>query len=124
MHKIQSMIRVALVLALAFTSMAAFAADGGVVNINTAEHDQLTLLPRVGPALAQRILDYREANGKFEETSDLLLVRGIGEKTFAMMEPFVVIKGDSTLSRKIRVSDLEKAAAAKDASPSDASSQS
>ncbi len=112
MYKIQNMIRVALVLALAFTSMAAFAADGGVVNVNTAEHDQLTLLPRVGPALAQRILDYREANGTFEESSDLLLVRGIGEKTFALMEPFVVVKGDSTLSRKIRVSDLEKAAAA------------
>lgn len=84
------------------------AGDGGtaqaarVVNINTADASQLALLPRVGPALSQRILDFREANGKFEAPEELILVRGIGEKTFALLEPYVVIKGETTLTEKVR----------------------
>lgn len=106
-HHLNSWIRIALVVALSLTAVGAFAGDDPVVNINSAEKAELSLLPRVGPALAQRIIDYREENGSFEQTSDLLLVRGIGEKTFALMEPFVTVKGDTTLSRKLRVSDLE-----------------
>ncbi|MEM8964334.1 MAG: helix-hairpin-helix domain-containing protein, partial [Acidobacteriota bacterium] len=75
-----------------------------VVNINTAETGQLTYLPRVGPALAGRIVDFREQNGAFEAPEDLMLIRGIGEKTFKLMEPHIVVKGETTLSEKVRPS--------------------
>ena len=95
---------------------AAWSADGeagaanalGQVNVNTATAEQLKLLPRVGPALAKRILELREANGKFESVEDLLLVRGIGEKTFAMLRPYVKLEGETTLKQKLRPSELPR----------------
>lgn len=88
------------VAAVALPTVAA-AAPGGKVNVNTADAEELALLPRVGPALAKRILEYREANGDFEVAEDLMLVRGIGERTFDLMEPFVALKGETTLTDKV-----------------------
>ena len=53
----------------------------GPVDINTAGLEELQTLSGIGPALAQRILDFREANGPFASVEDLLKVRGIGEAT-------------------------------------------
>jgi len=80
------------------------AKTAGVVNINTADTTQLALLPRVGPALAQRIVEFREANGKFKDAGDLVLVQGIGEKTFALLKPYVALSGETTLHEKVRLS--------------------
>lgn len=55
--------------------------QAGVVNLNTASIDQLVQLPKVGPAIAQRIVDWREANGGFGSVDQLLEVNGIGAKT-------------------------------------------
>lgn len=77
-------------------------APAGTVNINTADPETLQLLPRVGPAVAQRIVEYREQNGKFRQKSDLLLVRGIGDATFERLEPYVSLEGSSTLDQKVR----------------------
>jgi len=57
-------------------------ATAGLVNLNTAGQAELETLPRIGPALAQRILDWRAANGRFSATTDLLKVTGIGDKVF------------------------------------------
>lgn len=108
MKKLNHIVRIALVFALTLSAFGALAAEQPVVNINTAQDSELTLLPRVGPALAQRIIEYREENGSFEQTDDLLLVRGIGEKTFALMESYVAVKGETTLREKLKVSDLER----------------
>lgn len=98
-----------LVLALsAAAAPAAAAAPDGVVNVNTADESQLSLLPRVGPSIASRIVEFRDENGAFEAARDLMLVRGIGERTFELLEGFVVIEGDTTLTEKVRVSDLEQ----------------
>ena len=90
-----------LVAALVAVAVAAFAlptvaaaAPSGKVNINTASASQLELLPRVGPSIAQRILDYREDNGGFDSIEDLMLVRGIGEKTFDGMADYLSVEGD------------------------------
>ena len=55
----------------------------GVVNLNTADPAALETLPRIGPALAQRIIDWRDENGGFRSVDDLLAVPGIGEKLLA-----------------------------------------
>ena len=52
--------------------------DGVLVNINTASADELTKLKGIGPAMAQRIVEYREENGMFHSSEDLQRVRGIG----------------------------------------------
>ncbi len=97
-----------LIATLALTAPAAFAADKPkVVNINEASASQLALLPRVGPSLSARIVEFREANGKFKAPADLMLVRGIGEKTFQLMEPFVAVSGETTLNEKVRASQVQ-----------------
>jgi competence protein ComEA len=51
-----------------------------VVDLNTADLAELDSLPRIGPALAERILAWRDENGRFASVEDLLAVPGIGEK--------------------------------------------
>jgi competence protein ComEA len=108
MKSAKSLAALAAVFALTTIALPAFGA--GVVNVNKADGSQLALLPRVGPALAARILEYREANGKFERTEDLMLVQGIGERTMALLTPFVTTSGETTLTSKVSVSEAEEAA--------------
>lgn len=58
----------------------------GLVNINTANATQLTQLPGVGPAIAQKIIDYRTANGSFTSVDDLTKVPGIGAAKLAQIK--------------------------------------
>ncbi|MEO6505452.1 MAG: helix-hairpin-helix domain-containing protein [Terrimesophilobacter sp.] len=66
-------------------------AMGGKVNINTGSESDLETLPRVGPAMAKRIIAWREANGRFTSIEDLMSVTGIGEKTFAGLKDLVTL---------------------------------
>lgn len=58
----------------------------GLVNINTANAAQLTQLPGIGPAIAQKIIDYRTANGPFTSVDDLTKVPGIGAAKLAQIK--------------------------------------
>ena len=62
------------------------------VDINTAGIAELERLPGVGPALAQRIVDDRQANGPFESPAALTRVKGIGPKTFDALNEYVVTR--------------------------------
>jgi competence protein ComEA len=53
-----------------------------LVDLNSATQEQLETLQGIGPALASRILDWREANGRFSSVADLMNVSGIGQKVF------------------------------------------
>ena len=55
---------------------------GQQVNINTASAEELQLIPGIGDILSQAIIDYREANGPFERTEDIMAVPGIGQGRF------------------------------------------
>jgi comEA protein len=59
------------------------------VNINTAGIKELTTLPEIGTATAQKIIDYRKAKGNFVKIEDLKLVSGIGEKKFEAVKEFL-----------------------------------
>lgn len=63
----------------------------GTVNLNTADQAALETLPRIGPALAQRIIDWRDENGRFRSVDDLLAVPGIGEKLLAGVREKVTV---------------------------------
>jgi competence protein ComEA len=76
------------------TSGGAVPGSGGaepLINLNTATLDQLESLPGIGPALGQRILDYREQHGPFRKVEDLLNVSGIGEKRLADLRSNVTV---------------------------------
>lgn len=63
----------------------------GLVNLNTADAAALETLPGVGPALATRILAWRDENGPFRAVDELLAVAGIGEKTLAGFRDLVTV---------------------------------
>ena len=68
------------------------AADSGEkVNINTADEKALDTLPGVGPAMAKRIIEYRETEGAFQSIEDIKKIRGIGEAKFAKMKDKICI---------------------------------
>ena len=61
----------------------------GKININTANSDELQLLPRVGPAIAARIVDYRKENGPFKTIAEIQNVKNIGPKTFDKIKDYI-----------------------------------
>ncbi len=63
----------------------------GRVNINTADASTLDTLPRIGPALAERILSWRESNGRFTTIEELMSVPGIGDATFEGLKDLVTV---------------------------------
>ena len=74
-------------------------AQATLVNINTAGSDGLQTLNGIGPAYAQRIIDYRNANGLFEKIEDIKKVSGIGEVTFSKIKDYIIVGSpDTTMS--------------------------
>lgn len=104
-HPQRNLYATALVLLLAFAGLAGVVAyrnptrrdaltahtTNYQININTAGRDELCLLPRVGPKIADYIIEYRQTHGPFAKAEDLLHVRFIGDKTFERMRAFVTV---------------------------------
>jgi len=61
------------------------------LNLNVATAAELERLPGVGPAMAARIVEYRQKNGPFKKVEDLMNVKGIGEKTFLNLKPMITV---------------------------------
>jgi len=72
-----------------------WAADGEKININTADAQQLTQLAKVGPAVAQKIVEYREAHGPFKTPEDLLQVKGVGPKILELNKDRISVGGEA-----------------------------
>lgn len=65
---------------------------GEKINLNTATLEELTNLKGVGPAIAQRIIDYRDNYGPFENIEDLMKVKGIGQKIFDANKDIITVE--------------------------------
>lgn len=63
----------------------------GKIDINLATAEELETLPRIGPAMALRIIEYRNQVGRYHTIQDLLNVKGIGPKTFEKIKPFITV---------------------------------
>lgn len=61
------------------------------ININTATKEELETIPGIGPALAERIIEYRNKNGKFKSIEDLKNVSGIGDKLFESLKENITV---------------------------------
>jgi competence protein ComEA len=72
----------------------------GVVNINTATAQQLGLLPGIGEAKAQAIIQYRTRR-PFARVEDIVAVRGIGRATLRRLRPYLAVRGETTLTRPV-----------------------
>lgn len=70
---------------------AAGAQEGGLVDLNTADAALLDTLPRIGPAIAERIIAWREENGGFTTVEDLLAVPGIGDRMLESLRDLVTV---------------------------------
>jgi len=80
---------VALVMAL---TVPAWAAESGKINLNTATAKELSQLKRIGPKYAERIVKYREENGPFKTTEEIVNVPGIGTKTWKLNKDLIVVE--------------------------------
>lgn len=67
-------------------------AQSGLININTASQAELESLPAIGPALAKRIIAYREAHGPFPSIEKIVDVAGIGPATFKKIETLITVE--------------------------------
>ena len=85
------------------TTATTAAAPGGKVNINAASVSQIAMLPRIGEKVATRVLDYRKTHGPFAKPENLMEVKGIGEKLFLTLKPYVAVSGPTTLAAKVRL---------------------
>ena len=72
------------------------APEASLVNINTATEEELDTLPGIGEELARRIVAYREENGPFATTEELINVKSIGEAKLADLDGWITVDGKDT----------------------------
>jgi len=73
------------------------------ININTATTAELAYLPRIGTKVAERIVERRKEK-PFAKPEELMEVKGIGEKLYASLKPYVSVSGPTTIHAKVRLS--------------------
>jgi len=70
------------------------------IDINTATAEELELLPKIGPVIAQRIIDYRNNNNGFDSIEEIKSVNGIGDAIFAQIKDFIIVSSLSEIEQQ------------------------
>lgn len=73
------------------SALASAVSDSLRINVNKATAKELEQLPRIGPVISGRIIEYRTKNGPFKSVEDLVKVKGIGAKTLERIRPFITV---------------------------------
>jgi competence protein ComEA len=95
-HKVLALGLAALVVALSLAPVQAQSTTAKPrVNINTASASELESLPRIGPKVAQRIVDFRTKNGNFKKVEEIMKVQGIGEKVFDQIKGLITVGAEN-----------------------------
>jgi comEA protein len=81
----------------------------GIVNVNTATVEQLSLLPGVGESKAKAIIEFRAAH-PFKTVDELTNIKGIGPKMIEKMRAYVAVSGETT-AKALKVQGADKAKA-------------
>lgn len=93
MRKAQMVVIACLTLALVMAWVAPVVAeDMAKINLNTATKEELLTLDGIGESYADRIIAYRENNGPFQSSEEILQVKGIGEKTYQKIKGRIVVR--------------------------------
>jgi len=87
----KKLVVVLFVMAFTFTGIVQ-AADSGKIDLNKATLEELTQLKGIGEKFAERIIEYREKNGKFQKIEDLMEVKGIGQKKFDAIKDLIFVE--------------------------------
>jgi competence protein ComEA len=96
-HNLKTGLAFGLAAAVLFLSLGGVGVAGdqkGKVNINTAAASELENLPRIGPKVAERIVEFRTKNGDFKRIEDIMKVQGIGEKVFEQIKDLITVGPD------------------------------
>ena len=75
-----------------YTSASEESENDGKININSADTVSLSKLDGIGEALAQRIINYREENGRYETIEEIMKVSGISEKKFEGIKDYICVE--------------------------------
>ena len=93
MERRKKILTFCLTIALVITMVPAlYAQETDKININKASVEELTRLKQIGLKKAQRIVDYREEHGPFQQPEDIMKVKGIGPKTFESNKDRITVK--------------------------------
>lgn len=66
------------------------------IDVNSASAEELQEVPGIGPAIARRIVEFRQEHGRLERLEDLLHVRGIGSKTLERLRPYLTVDDEGS----------------------------
>jgi competence protein ComEA len=95
-HKALALGLAALIVTLSFApAYAQSAPPKAKININTASAAELESLPRIGPKVAQRIVDYRTKNGSFKKVDEIMKIQGIGEKIYEQIKDMITVGAET-----------------------------
>jgi len=61
------------------------------VNINTATRTELVQIPKIGEKTAEQIVEFRKINGPYKRIEEIMNIKGIGEKTFLSIKPYITV---------------------------------
>ena len=91
--KARKLIVAVVVLAFIFSFTGSlWAEEKNMININTATEEELAQLKRVGPKTAEKIVQHREQKGAFQKPEDIMLVQGVGEKTWELNKDCICVE--------------------------------